>query len=120
MTLQAEIAPPPDKQRNKHKPKRKSVSRAKARRRGRKRRLAERRRFFLDLKKLPDDACLTFAEWCALNNLSERGGRRLLASGDGPVVTQITERRIGITVGNNRDWQKARARGHQTQARDTA
>ena len=28
---------------------------------------------------------LTFREWCALNNISERTGRRILVSGTGPV-----------------------------------
>ena len=106
MTLQAESAPLPDEQR---KPKRKrNAKRAAARRRGRKRRLAARRQFFLNLKK---DACLTFAEWVALNALSERQGRRILASGQGPAVTQLSEHRIGIRVGDNRAWQESRTRG---------
>jgi hypothetical protein len=108
VTLQAESAPPPDKQRRK--PKRKAKARTAARRRGRARRLAERRRFFLKLKKLPDEACLTFGEWCTLNSLSERQGRRVIASGNGPVVTRISDHRIAITVGNNRAWQVSRER----------
>jgi hypothetical protein len=59
---------------------------------------------------LDDDKVLTFAEWCALNKIGKRTGRRILTSGGGPVVTQLSERRIGITVGNNRRWQAARAR----------
>jgi len=59
---------------------------------------------------LDDDKVLTFAEWCALNNIGQRSGRRIIGSGNGPVVTQLSERRIGITVGNNRRWQAARAR----------
>jgi hypothetical protein len=63
---------------------------------------------------LNDDHCvLSFREWCALNGISARTGRRILASGDGPVVTQLSARRIGITIGNNRRWQESRARGGQ-------
>ena len=62
------------------------------------------------LAPLLDDRCLTFREWCQLNSIGERTGRRILASGNGPVVTQLTTKRIGITVGNNRRWQEARAR----------
>lgn len=54
---------------------------------------------------------LTFREWCALNNISERTGRRILASGTGPVITQLSVHRVGITVGNNAAWQASRARG---------
>jgi hypothetical protein len=57
-----------------------------------------------------DDAVLTFKEWCAVNGHSERQGRRILASGKGPTVTQISDRRIGISRRNNREWQAARAR----------
>jgi hypothetical protein len=59
---------------------------------------------------LDDDKVLTFAEWCKLNRIGQRTGRRIIRSGNGPVVTQLSERRIGITVGNNRRWQAARAR----------
>ena len=59
---------------------------------------------------LDDDKVLTFAEWCGLNGIGKRTGRRILTSGRGPVVTQLSERRIGITVGNNRRWQESRAR----------
>ena len=44
-----------------------------------------------------DDAVLTFKEWCALNGHSERQGRRILTSGNGPTVTQLSDRRIGIS-----------------------
>ena len=57
-----------------------------------------------------DDAVLTFKEWAALNSVSERTGRRILASGHGPLVVQLSEKRIGVTVGNNRRWQEARER----------
>src|SRR6516225_9491287 len=90
-------APLPEQPRRKAKSKSKKPDkkRIEARRRGRERRLAERRRFFLDLKKLPDEACLTLLEWAALNALSERQARRILAAGppDGPVVTMLSPMR---------------------------
>ena len=59
---------------------------------------------------LDDDKVLTFAEWCEINRIGKRTGRRIIKAPGGPVVTQLSERRIGITVGNNRRWQAARAR----------
>ena len=53
---------------------------------------------------------LTCLEWCSLNRISERTGRRILASGDGPTVTQLSAKRIGVSVGNNARWQASRAR----------
>jgi hypothetical protein len=72
---------------------------------GRAERLALRQRLAED-----DDAVLTFKEWCALNGHSERQGRRILTSGNGPTVTQLSDRRIGISRRNNRIWQAQRAR----------
>jgi hypothetical protein len=60
-----------------------------------------------------DDQVLTFHEWCAVNRISERTGRRILAGEAGvdpPIVTALSERRIGITRGNNRAWQQRRVR----------
>jgi hypothetical protein len=57
-----------------------------------------------------DDAVWSFAEWCALTGVSERQGRDLLQSGDGPVVTRISARRIGITRRANREWQQSRSK----------
>ena len=53
---------------------------------------------------------LTFEQWCLLNAFSKATGKRLKASGDGPVFTQLSTNRIGVTVGNNRAWQASRAR----------
>jgi hypothetical protein len=62
------------------------------------------------LAPLLDDRCLTFRQWCALNGISPRNGRRILKSGTGPRVMHLSERRIGITVRANREWQAARER----------
>jgi hypothetical protein len=59
---------------------------------------------------LDDDRVLTFSEWCVLNSFSPATGRRIRKSGKGPTFTQLSERRIGITVGANREWRAARAR----------
>jgi hypothetical protein len=57
-----------------------------------------------------EDAVLTFKEWCALNGIGERTGRRILAEPGGPVITQLSDKRIGISRRNNRRWQESRAR----------
>jgi hypothetical protein len=62
------------------------------------------------LTPLHDSQILLFDEWCRLNRISERQGRRILDNPGGPVVTQLTRRRIGITVAANRRWQQSRAR----------
>jgi hypothetical protein len=54
---------------------------------------------------------LTFIEWCRLNRISERTGRRILASGKGPVVTQLSDWRVGISIAANDRWQASKARG---------
>jgi hypothetical protein len=62
------------------------------------------------LSLLLDSQVLTFREWCRLNRISGRTGRRILASGVGPIVTQLSPKRIGITVGANKRWQQSRER----------
>ena len=57
-----------------------------------------------------DDQVLTFIEWCRINRLSERTGRRILAGPNPPKVTMLSPRRVGITVRNNRAWQQANER----------
>jgi hypothetical protein len=57
-----------------------------------------------------DSRVLTFAEWCELNSIGLRTGRRILRSGNGPVVTQLSSQRIGITIANDRKWKLTRER----------
>ena len=52
---------------------------------------------------------MSFAQWCALNGISPATARRRLRSGRGPIVTRLSDRRIGITVGANMAWQAKRA-----------
>jgi predicted DNA-binding transcriptional regulator AlpA len=58
----------------------------------------------------PDYRVLRFREWCALAGISERTGKRLLASGRGPTITRLSERRIGIAISAHRRWLAERAR----------
>jgi hypothetical protein len=67
-----------------------------------------------------DDQVLTFVEWCKLNRISERTGRRILDGPDGPKVTMLSPRRIGITVRANRAWQQSKERGRAHEARQPA
>lgn len=57
-----------------------------------------------------DDEVLNFKAWCSLNAISTKTGRRILAGATPPVVTRLTDKKIGITRGNNRRWQASRAR----------
>jgi hypothetical protein len=67
--------------------------------------LATSPHFAIDL----DDRVMTLSEWCAVNRISPATGRRIIASGKGPVITHLSERRRGVTVGNNRKWREARS-----------
>jgi hypothetical protein len=57
---------------------------------------------------------LSFEQWCLLNGISKATGNRILARGppDSPVVTDLSPRRRGITVGNNASWQESRGRNN--------
>ena len=57
-----------------------------------------------------DDRVMSFAQWCEINSLSQATGRRLRKANKGPIFTQLSDRRVGVTVGNNRIWQAARAK----------
>jgi hypothetical protein len=57
----------------------------------------------------PDDRVMTLSEWFSLNRISPATGRRLIKGGKGPVLTSLSDRRKGVTVGNNRKWREARS-----------
>src|SRR5262245_45620449 len=59
---------------------------------------------------LDDQRVMTMAQWAQVNGFSVWTGQRLIKAGKGPTVKQISDRRIGVTVGANRAWQAARAR----------
>lgn len=58
----------------------------------------------------PPDRVLTFRQWYELNGISEQTGRRILASGNGPAVLQLSPRRLGIRMSDNLRWQESRIR----------
>jgi predicted DNA-binding transcriptional regulator AlpA len=55
-----------------------------------------------------DDRVLSFLEWCELNGFSRSTGQRVIAAGKGPRFIQLSEKRKGVTVGENRRWQESR------------
>jgi hypothetical protein len=57
-----------------------------------------------------DQQVLRFGDWCRLNGLSERTGRRILAGANGPVVTKLSKKIFGVTVAHNKVWQASRER----------
>src|SRR5262245_46733345 len=111
---QAALAPLPDK------PRRKPKAQLKPKQQARKKKVRGFRAIGIKhnqgppldevLTPLLNDRCLTFNEWCALNGIGQRTGRRILSSGNGPTVTQLSDKRIGITVRANREWQERRSR----------
>jgi hypothetical protein len=52
-----------------------------------------------------DNRVMTFAAWCELNGFSPATGRRIINSGKGPKVLQLSDRRIGIRHDDNPRWQ---------------
>jgi hypothetical protein len=72
------------------------------------RRAEQRRRSLSDNLGQSRWRVLSFAQWCELNGFSSATGRRILNSGNGPTITRLSDRRIGITLAANADWQAAR------------
>ena len=62
------------------------------------------------LATLHPNQILTIFEWAQLNRISASTAHRILASGHGPTVTQMSPQRIGVTVGDNAAWQTTRKR----------
>jgi predicted DNA-binding transcriptional regulator AlpA len=54
---------------------------------------------------------LSVPQWAALIGVSLPTAKRLLKSGDGPKVIQLSERRIGIRMIDHHRWTEARMRG---------
>src|SRR5258707_909005 len=53
---------------------------------------------------------LTIPQAAEISGMSKWTLERLIKAGKGPIITQISDRRKGITVGNLRRWQKSRER----------
>jgi len=59
---------------------------------------------------IEDQKVLTVDQWAELNGISRPTALRRLKAGDGPPIVQLSPRRIGIRVGDNRRWQESRMR----------
>jgi hypothetical protein len=59
---------------------------------------------------IDDDRVMTIAEWARLNSFSVCTGRRIIAAGKGPKVIELSARRLGVRVADNRAWQATRTR----------
>ena len=64
----------------------------------------------LDVERQLDATVMTIPQWCKQCGFSVWTGQRLLKAGKGPKVTQISDRRIGITLGHHREWLASRVR----------
>jgi predicted DNA-binding transcriptional regulator AlpA len=51
---------------------------------------------------------MTFRQWCERNGFSAVTGWRIMKSGDGPKVTQLSARRIGIREDHHAAWLDSR------------
>jgi hypothetical protein len=51
-----------------------------------------------------DDEVRSVKEWCRTANFSPATGRRQIKAGNGPTITRLSERRIGVTGRNYRAW----------------
>ena len=74
---------------------------------------ADRRRRQRATQASDDDSryrVLSFKQWCGQCGFGARTGRRILKSGDGPPVIQLSERRIGIRQTDALAWLEARVR----------
>jgi len=59
---------------------------------------------------IEDQKVLTLREWANLNSLSFQTAKRLFADGKGPTTVQLSARRVGVRVIDNRRWQESRIR----------
>ena len=59
----------------------------------------------------PDDLnVLTLREWAALNSISFPAAKRIFTAGEGPQTIQLSPRRVGARMIDNRRWQERRIR----------
>jgi hypothetical protein len=61
-----------------------------------------------------DYRVMRFKVWCDSKGLSVPTGRRLVRSGKGPRIVQLSARTIGVTVKDDREWTEARIRTAQS------
>ena len=58
---------------------------------------------------LADDRVVTLSEFAEIAGISLMTLRRRIAAHDGPIITKLSERRLGIRVRHARQWLDARA-----------
>jgi hypothetical protein len=56
------------------------------------------------------DAVLSLAEWAAINGISVRVARGILAGENPPTVTRLSARRLGIRRKHHLEWLEARSK----------
>jgi predicted DNA-binding transcriptional regulator AlpA len=57
-----------------------------------------------------DMRVLSLKQWAALNGFSLMTGKRLIKAGQGPTTIQLSPRRVGVRMIDNRRWQESRMR----------
>jgi hypothetical protein len=110
MALEAEVSRSHHAQRSHQKQIKRKLSKQQLAKRKLEIAMARKQRLDLLPATLNDNMVLSFREWCAINRISERNGRRIFAGGDGPATTQLSAKRVGVTVRANREWQQSRER----------
>ena len=65
---------------------------------------------------LADDRVLTLSEFAKIAGISLVTLRRMIAAHSGPIVTKLSERRLGIRVRHAREWLDARASNNLLEA----
>jgi len=58
---------------------------------------------------IADDQVLTLSQFAKLAGISSVTLRRRITAGDGPIVTRLSQRRIGIRLRHGRAWLDGRA-----------
>lgn len=51
-----------------------------------------------------DDQIMSIRQFAALAGISVATLRRRIAFGDGPVITRLSERRLGVRLRHGREW----------------
>jgi hypothetical protein len=65
----------------------------------------------MDTNNIHDDVVLPFMEWVKFSGFSERHCRRICQPGcGGPPVVKLSDRRLGVRMGDHRRWVKERTR----------
>lgn len=55
-------------------------------------------------QELGADRVMSFAAWCALADVSLSTGKRIVAAGNGPRLTQTSVRRKGVRISDHHAW----------------